>query len=133
MERVRDHRNTSFAITAAQLEFIWCSTPAEMEYLEALIINMERPRYNTVIPDLNRWAPGGRVTLIRSPRKATQRPQEGTRTAAMRVYWDAQIAQGVIPSGADLNRAAGVPHTSSLGRQRARVWVQELPAEAATA
>jgi len=47
--------------------------------------------------------------------------------AAMRRYWDAEIAQGRIPTGAQLSRAAGVPPTTGLGRRRRREWEAELP------
>ena len=46
--------------------------------------------------------------------------------AAMRRFWDAEIAQGRIPTGAALSRAAGVPPTTGLGRRRRREWEAEL-------
>jgi Protein of unknown function (DUF2637) len=47
-------------------------------------------------------------------------------TAVMRAHWDREVAAGRVPSGADLLRAAGVPPTSSLGRQCAGKWRAEL-------
>ena len=52
-------------------------------------------------------------------------------TAVMRAHWDAEVAAGRTPTGAELLRAAGVPSTSSLGRQLAARWRREL--EGATA
>jgi hypothetical protein len=50
-------------------------------------------------------------------------------TDVMRAYWDAEIRAGrPAPTGADLLRAAGVPPTSSLGRQNAAKWRAELGA-----
>jgi hypothetical protein len=52
-------------------------------------------------------------------------------TDVMRAYWDAEIGAGrPAPTGADLLRAAGVPPSSSLGRQNAAKWRAELAAAA---
>lgn len=53
-------------------------------------------------------------------------PRGETQTA-MRNHWDAQIAEGRIPSGADLNRAVDKDPKYSLGKKYARAWRQELP------
>lgn len=56
-----------------------------------------------------------------------------TATDVMRAYWDTTIgAGGAPPSGADLLRAAGLPATSSLGRQNAAKWRAELDARGAS-
>jgi hypothetical protein len=49
-------------------------------------------------------------------------------TAVMRAHWDREVAAGRVPTGADLLRAAGVPSSSSLGRQNAAKWRAELDA-----
>jgi hypothetical protein len=46
----------------------------------------------------------------------------------MRECWDAEIAAGRVPTGADLNRAADKDPGYSLGRARAKEWRAELPA-----
>ncbi len=63
----------------------------------------------------------------------TDLPDRSTATEIMREHWDAEVAQGRIPSGADLLRAAGVPETSSLGRQNAAKWRKEIAATVAQA
>ena len=47
--------------------------------------------------------------------------------AAMRRFWDNEIAQGRVPTGAELSRAAGVPPTTGLGRRKRREWETDLP------
>lgn len=47
--------------------------------------------------------------------------------AVMRAYWDKETAAGRIPSGADLNRAAGKAPKYSLGKTRAAEWRLQLP------
>jgi hypothetical protein len=47
----------------------------------------------------------------------------------MRVHWDAEIAAGRIPNGAELNRAAGKAAKYSLGKRYVSEWRNELPAE----
>jgi hypothetical protein len=47
-------------------------------------------------------------------------------TGVMRAFWDREVSAGRIPSGADLLRAAGLSAASSLGRQNAAKWRQEL-------
>lgn len=51
----------------------------------------------------------------------------GEAQTKMRAHWDAEIAGGRIPSGADLNRAASKDPKYSLGKKYARTWRQELP------
>jgi hypothetical protein len=46
---------------------------------------------------------------------------------AMRRFWDNEIAQGRVPTGAELSRAAGVPPTTGLGRRKRREWEADLP------
>jgi hypothetical protein len=43
----------------------------------------------------------------------------------MRAHWDAQIALGHVPTGRELNEAAGVDLSSSLGRMRRGKWQRE--------
>jgi hypothetical protein len=50
-----------------------------------------------------------------------------TSVAAMRRFWDSEIAHGRIPSGAELSRAAGVPPSTGLGRRKRREWQADLP------
>jgi len=50
----------------------------------------------------------------------------------MRAYWDREVAAGRDPSGADLNRAAGVSPSSSLGRQYRAQWIAEAEGQEAT-
>ncbi|MFI1996811.1 hypothetical protein [Actinoplanes sp. NPDC020271] len=47
--------------------------------------------------------------------------------AAMRRFWDSEIAQGRVPTGAELSRAAGVPPSTGLGRRKRREWEADLP------
>lgn len=51
----------------------------------------------------------------------------GESKVAMRRCWDARIAEGVIPSGGDLNRAVDKPAKYSLGKKYAKEWGEELP------
>jgi hypothetical protein len=44
----------------------------------------------------------------------------------MRDYWDTEVAQGRIPNGAKLNRAAGKDSGYSLGKRYAQEWRQEI-------
>nr|WP_238361909.1 hypothetical protein [Actinopolymorpha pittospori] len=48
---------------------------------------------------------------------------------SMRTHWDAETAAGRVPSGADLNRAAGKDAGASLGRKYASEWRAELDAD----
>ncbi|MGW5364445.1 hypothetical protein [Actinopolymorpha pittospori] len=48
---------------------------------------------------------------------------------SMRSHWDAETAAGRVPSGADLNRAAGKDAGASLGRKYASEWRAELDAD----
>ena len=52
---------------------------------------------------------------------ATRGPQ-----ATMRAHWDAEVAEGRIPTGAALNRAAGKDPNYSLGKRYAAAWRTEL-------
>jgi hypothetical protein len=54
--------------------------------------------------------------------------QRGGTAAAMRACWDTAIKTGRVPSGAELNEAAGKPRDYSLGKRYAQRWRQELPA-----
>ncbi|WP_203819923.1 hypothetical protein [Paractinoplanes ferrugineus] len=47
--------------------------------------------------------------------------------AAMRRFWDSETAQGRVPTGAELSRAAGVPPSTGLGRRKRREWEADLP------
>jgi len=47
--------------------------------------------------------------------------------AAMRRFWDSETAQGRVPTGAELSRAAGVPPSTGLGRRKRREWEVDLP------
>ncbi|SDT13589.1 hypothetical protein [Actinoplanes derwentensis] len=47
--------------------------------------------------------------------------------AAMRRFWDSEIAQGRVPTGAELSRATGVPPSTGLGRRKRREWEVDLP------
>jgi hypothetical protein len=78
-----------------------------------------------------RWPAGSPLAL---PAGAAPPPGDVpamSATDVMRAYWDAEIGAGrPAPTGADLLRAAGVPSTSSLGRQNAAKWRAELGAAA---
>lgn len=52
---------------------------------------------------------------------------------AMRRFWDSEIADGRIPTGAGLSRAAGVSPRTGLGRRKRREWVAELSDHLTTA
>jgi hypothetical protein len=56
-----------------------------------------------------------------------------TAVAAMRRFWDREVASGRVPTGAELSRAAGVPPTTGLGRRKRREWAAELPEHLKTA
>ena len=49
----------------------------------------------------------------------------------MRRLWDSEVARGCIPTGADLNRAAGKDPGYSLGKKYAQEWRGEPPPGAA--
>ena len=51
----------------------------------------------------------------------------GETQAKMRAHWETGITGGLIPSGADLNRAVGKDPKYSLGKKYAKQWRQELP------
>jgi hypothetical protein len=59
----------------------------------------------------------------------TQADDEATVTAvdAMRRFWDKEVANGRVLTGAELSRAAGVPPSTGLGRRKRRDWKAELP------
>jgi hypothetical protein len=59
----------------------------------------------------------------------SEKPKRGAKQAMMRAYWDAQIAAGNIPNGADLNRVTGDRPDYALGKRYASEWRNELPAE----
>lgn len=44
----------------------------------------------------------------------------------MRLHWEREVAEGRVPTGADLARAGGV--SSATGRRRRAEWAAELPA-----
>ena len=56
-----------------------------------------------------------------------------TAVAAMRRFWDREVASGRVPTGAELSRAAGVPPNTGLGRRKRREWEAELPEHLMTA
>ncbi|WP_117210571.1 hypothetical protein [Allorhizocola rhizosphaerae] len=56
-----------------------------------------------------------------------------TAVAAMRRFWDHEVAAGRVPTGAELSRAAGVPPATGLGRRKRREWEAELPEHLQTA
>lgn len=53
----------------------------------------------------------------------------GDKTKRMRDYWDAEISKGRIPSGADLNEAAGNKRSASLGTNNLKKWRAEPEAQ----
>jgi hypothetical protein len=53
--------------------------------------------------------------------------QRGEIRRLMREHWDCEIAQGRIPNGAELNRAADKEPDYSLGKRYAAEWRDELP------
>lgn len=59
----------------------------------------------------------------------SEKPKRGAKQAMMRAYWDAQIAAGNIPNGADLNRVTDDRPDYALGKRYASEWRNELPAE----
>jgi len=52
---------------------------------------------------------------------------DGSPVAAMRRFWNSEVAQGRVPTGAELSRAARVPPRTGLGRRKRRAWESELP------
>ncbi|GAA2760006.1 hypothetical protein [Actinopolymorpha rutila] len=81
--------------------------------------------------------PGGRHTATATPNSAPSRHASDVRKSAtsdrpggakqsMRRHWEAEIAAGRVPSGADLNRAASKDPGASLGRKYAGEWRTEL-------
>jgi len=56
-----------------------------------------------------------------------------TAVAAMRRFWDREVAGGRVPTGAELSRTAGVPPATGLGRRKRREWEAELPEHLKTA
>jgi hypothetical protein len=78
----------------------------------------------------NRAAP---ISFADGRRNSTPHEGQGKRgmfREQMRDFWDSEIEKGRIPSGADLNRAAGRDPGYSLGKKYARQWRAELPAPA---
>jgi len=59
--------------------------------------------------------------------------QRGEIRRLMREHWDSEIAQGRIPNGAELNRAADKEPDYSLGKRYAAEWREELPVIGETA
>jgi hypothetical protein len=87
------------------------------------------PSAPDVLPAANGRDPGAQAThtaVASTNGRATARrgPQ-----AAMRAYWDAEVAAGRIPTGAALNRAAGKQPHYSLGKRYAAAWRAELDGE----
>jgi hypothetical protein len=74
----------------------------------------------------NLSGPATRRSGARQRGRATPR---GGAQARMRAHWDAQVAEGRIPTGAALNRAAGKDPNYSLGK-RARATHTALGADA---
>jgi hypothetical protein len=60
---------------------------------------------------------------------ADKTAKRGDKKAIMRAYWDAQIAAGNIPTGADLNRVTDDRPDYALGKRYASEWRNELSAE----
>jgi hypothetical protein len=79
------------------------------------------PRETVVAPAKVAPADEGGRLLEFAPRGETQ--------ATMRTHWAKTIADGFIPSGADLNRAADKDPKYSLGKKYAKAWGEELPEE----
>lgn len=57
----------------------------------------------------------------------THEETENSAVASMRRFWDAEVGEGRIPTGAELSRAAGVPPETGLGRRKRRQWTPSLP------
>lgn len=77
-------------------------------------------------------AAGGRNAQVveLAPRPAndsgTGSVKRGETRQVMRDYWEREIAQGRVPNGAQLNRAAGKEPGYSLGKRYAQEWRQEI-------
>jgi hypothetical protein len=69
--------------------------------------------------------PGGPGTVI-DITEADGTRKRGPVEKAMRDEWDRAIADSRIPTGGDLNRAAGKPGEYSLGKKHRRRWLIEL-------
>lgn len=52
---------------------------------------------------------------------------DSSAVAAMRRFWDNEVARGRVPTGAELSRAANVPPSTGLGRRKRREWEVDLP------
>jgi len=50
-----------------------------------------------------------------------------TAVQAMRRFWDNEVSNGRIPTGAELSRATGVLPSTGLGRRKRREWMADLP------
>jgi hypothetical protein len=53
--------------------------------------------------------------------------QDTSAVTSMRRFWDQEVANGRVPTGAQLSRAAGVRPKTGLGRRKRREWEAELP------
>jgi hypothetical protein len=75
--------------------------------------------------------PGENVAPSVAPAKSNlvEFTPRGQDQKTMRAHWDDRIAAGVIPSGADLNRAAHKDPKYSLGKKYAKQWRELLPEE----
>jgi hypothetical protein len=117
-ERERQETARLEAEAAAQRQ---AERQAELSARRAAIVNGA-----SVITD----AGASRLALVaggRAPESGADATGSATSaTAVMRAHWDREVAAGRVPSGADLLRAAGVPPSSSLGRQNAARWRAEL-------
>jgi hypothetical protein len=87
------------------------------------------PRETPVAPKAVAPKPAAKVAPANDGGRLIEFAPRGETQAAMRAHWDKQIADGFIPSGADLNRAVDKAPKYSLGKKYAGQWRQELPEE----
>ncbi|GAA4978145.1 hypothetical protein GCM10023205_52600 [Yinghuangia aomiensis] len=82
-------------------------------------------------------APAPRRAPKPRPAPAVSAPERAKRVGphepAMRALWDRERAVGRTPTGADLNRAAGLDPDASTGRKARRRWLAENPVVAVPA
>jgi Protein of unknown function (DUF2637) len=74
----------------------------------------------------NGHTPSAPATGARVAARRGRPTSHGATRSTMRTHWDAEVAEGRIPSGAALNRAAGKDPTYSLGKRYAAAWRGEL-------
>jgi hypothetical protein len=114
---------TALLLAISMIERRAGHNPAAITVMAAPVAEPSWPAIAGATNGHNLSGPATRRSGARQRGRATPR---GGAQARMRTHWDAQVAEGRIPTGAALNRAAGKDPTSSLGKRYAAAWRAEL-------